>query len=169
MNYKQMIRKPNPKNTMLVPLLAAVMLVGFVLSPVYGQATTTTETLSEPFTATFFSCANGQQGELVQVSGTVYSVIHTTLDDRGGFHLIRHGNLVASGTGIESGTQYQITAISNSQNNGRVGAENTFVDYFRIIGQGPLNNLLVHHNFHVTVTPDGEVTASVNHFTSECR
>jgi hypothetical protein len=154
----------------LASTVVVVLIGGFSLTSVYGQASTTTVTTSDPFSGTFFTCVNGgQQGELVEVTGVARSVTHVTIDDRGGFHFTRHGTLTASGTGVDSGTQYQLNGIGMSQNNGMVGTENTFVDYFRIIGPGPLNNLLIHHNFHLTVTPDGEVTASVNHFTFECR
>jgi hypothetical protein len=45
---------------------------------------------------------------------------------------------------------------------------NTQTGSFRLIGQGPNNNLLAHFVSHFTVTPDGQV---IDHFetTVECR
>jgi hypothetical protein len=43
------------------------------------------------------------------------------------------------------------------------------VNNFRIIGQGPGNNYLVHEVFHVTINANGEVTAYVDNFSIECK
>ena len=40
---------------------------------------------------------------------------------------------------------------------------------FRIIGQGPGNNFLVHETFHVTINANGVVTATVDNFSVECK
>jgi hypothetical protein len=40
---------------------------------------------------------------------------------------------------------------------------------FRIIGQGSGNNFLIHENFHVTINPNGTVTAFVDNFSVDCR
>jgi hypothetical protein len=45
----------------------------------------------------------------------------------------------------------------------------TFVNNFRIIGDGTGNNLLVHSTFHITVNAAGVLTAFVDGFRSECR
>jgi hypothetical protein len=44
----------------------------------------------------------------------------------------------------------------------------TFVNNFKIIGQGPGNNFLVHQNVHITVNANGTLTASVDNFSTEC-
>ena len=49
------------------------------------------------------------------------------------------------------------------------GFTDTFINNFRMIGQGPDNNLLVHQTIHVTITPTGEVTSEVENTSVECR
>ena len=45
----------------------------------------------------------------------------------------------------------------------------TFVNNFKIIGQGEgQNNLLVHETFHITVNPDGTVTAFFDKASVQC-
>jgi len=43
------------------------------------------------------------------------------------------------------------------------------VNNFRIIGQGPGNNFLVHETFHFTINANGNVTAFVDHFSVDCK
>ena len=45
--------------------------------------------------------------------------------------------------------------------------EETYINNFRIIGQDPDNNYLVHETFHVTVNANGELTAFVDNFSIE--
>lgn len=45
----------------------------------------------------------------------------------------------------------------------------TFVNNFRIIGQGPDNNFLVHENLHMTVNPNGALTSFVDNFSLTCQ
>ncbi|MBI4420235.1 MAG: hypothetical protein HY560_05360, partial [Gemmatimonadetes bacterium] len=45
----------------------------------------------------------------------------------------------------------------------------TYVNNFRIIGEGSGNNLLVHATSHITVNANGELTAVVDNFSVECR
>ena len=44
----------------------------------------------------------------------------------------------------------------------------TFVNNFRMIGQGPGNNFDVHENEHITVTPDGTVSVFHDNFSVTC-
>ena len=47
--------------------------------------------------------------------------------------------------------------------------ESSFVNNFKIVGQGPGNNYLVHENFHVTVSTNGDVTALHDNLTIDCK
>jgi hypothetical protein len=69
-------------------------------------------------------------------------------------------------------TKYQATGVTQDYfkgafNNGQFNQ--TFVNNFRIIGQGPGNNFLVHENFHLTINANGEVTATHDNFSVECK
>ena len=97
---------------------------------------------------------------------TTVNANHISLD----FHSQPQG---ISGVGSVSGDKYQGTGVM------RVAIEpmwwdfrsfiETFVNNFRIIGQGPGNNFLVHQNTHLTVNADGTVIASVDNFSIECK
>ena len=45
----------------------------------------------------------------------------------------------------------------------------TFVNNFRIIGQGPGNNFLLHEDFHITVNANGDVITSHDNFSADCK
>ncbi len=68
-----------------------------------------------------------------------------------------------SGVGLDTGDKYQGAGVTQdhfkgSFNNGQFNQ--TFVNNFRIIGQGPGNNFLVHENFRLTINANGEVTTA---------
>jgi hypothetical protein len=65
--------------------------------------------------------------------------------------------------------KYQGTGDPRDSFNGVVGFEETFVNNFRIIGQGPGNNFLVHENFHITVNVNGTLTVFRDNFSVECK
>jgi hypothetical protein len=159
-------------------IVAALVLFGaaIVTTPLqqqqaYAQAETITETERFPVEeATFVPCAAGGEGEVVQWTGEVQSVFHTTFDSADGFHLKIHGNAKGlSGTGLTTGDKYQVTGASNIESNAKVGIEQTFVINFHIIGPGKGNNFLLHELFHITVNPDGTVTAFVDDIRAECK
>jgi hypothetical protein len=127
---------------------------------VHAQATSVTTNEQVPVTVfAFVPCANGGAGELVLLEGTLHVLTHVTIDDQGGLHVTQHFQPQGvSGTGV-----------TQSQFNATAGFEQTDINNFRVIGQGPDNNLLVHSTFHVTVTPNGDVTTVVDNFSVECR
>ena len=55
------------------------------------------------------------------------------------------------------------TSLQNGQ------ATLTFVNNFRIIGQGSGNNFLVHETLHITVNADGTITVFHDNFSIDCR
>ena len=115
-------------------------------------------------------CAAGGAGEYVQLSGTLHNQFVTTLNGSGGFHSKFHSQPQGiTGYGETTGDKYQGTGVTQGTFNGRVGVQDTFVNNFRIIGQGPGNNFMVHENFHVTINANGEVTALVDNFSVQCR
>jgi hypothetical protein len=97
-------------------------------------------------------------------------VVHTTLDGSGGFHsLVEDNPQGVSGIGLTTGQLYQATGVTLAQFNGKVGAESTFVNNFRVISRGPGSNFLVHANIHGTLNANGELTAFVDHVSIECQ
>ena len=57
--------------------------------------------------------------------------------------------------------------FSGSLSNGQFNQ--TFINNFRIIGQGPGNNFLVHENFHLTINANGDVTTVHDNFSVDCK
>ncbi len=151
--------------------VALVLIASLSVAQASAKATTVTDNVRIPTDIfVFVPCAAGGAGEFVQLSGTLHVLFVTTIDSRGGFHSKYHFQPQGvSGTGLTTGAKYQATGVTQGTFNGRVGFEQTFVNNFRIIGQGPGNNFMIHENFHITVNANGEVTAFVDNFSVKCR
>jgi hypothetical protein len=122
--------------------------------------------------AVFVPCANGGAGELVGLNGPLHTLITFNINGNnfsGKTHFQPQG---ISGVGQDTGNKYQGAGVTQdhfkgSFNNGQFNE--TFVNNFRIIGQGPGNNFLVHENFHLTINANGEVTTAHDNFNAECK
>jgi hypothetical protein len=97
--------------------------------------------------------------------------MHFTANANGGFSVESHFQPQGiSGVGLSSGVKYQGTGVTSSRFNIKgLPFTDTFINNFRIIGQGPGNNFLLHENFHVTVNANGEMTAFVDNFRVACK
>jgi len=120
----------------------------------------------------FIPCAAGGVGEVVTISGNLH-VIFSVTTTRDGLHLRSHAQPQGmNGVGSVTGDRYQGTGVTRSDINMQGIAfpfNFTFVNNFRIIGQGPGNNFLVHATVHTTVNANGTVTSSVNNLSTECK
>jgi hypothetical protein len=117
----------------------------------------------------FVPCADGGAGELVVLEGDLHLLLSITAD---GNHLSikTHAQPQGiTGTGLSTGDKYQGTGVTQDHFTTGLGETFTFVNNFRIIGEGPGNNFLVHETFHVTINANGEVTATVDNFSVECK
>lgn len=120
----------------------------------------------------FIPCAAGGAGEVVDLFGPLHTLMSFTINGNnvsGYFHFQPQG---ISGTGETTGDKYQATGLTeqsfkNSLQNGQ--ANLTFVNNFRIIGQGPGNNFLVHETMHLTINANGTVTVSFDNLTVDCK
>lgn len=167
-SIRRLIMTAKPVISILIAL-AVIAVSGAV--PAQARATVFTDNFQEPIDIiVFVPCAAGGAGEDVALSGTLHILFRTTFDNRGGFHTKFHFQPQGvSGTGLTTGDKYQATGVTQGTDNGKVGFESTFVNNFRVIGQGPGNNFLVHENFHITFNANGEVTAFVDNFRVECK
>ena len=154
-------------------LLAVVVLMVALVGPTSALAAADTFTVSQKFPIdiiVFVPCANGGAGELVELTGNLHEVFHVTFTPSGGFRVSISDNPQGiSGTGFTTGAKYQGTGITRDNFGGRVGFEETFVNNFRIIGQGSGNNFLVHENLHITVNANGTLTVFRDNFSVECK
>lgn len=117
----------------------------------------------------FVPCAAGGAGEIISLDGTLHVLVNSTVDAQGGIHLTTHfqpQNL--SGTGLITGDKYQGTGVTQDQTIVTAAGVVTFVNNFRMIGQGPGNNYMVHENATATVDANGNVTAFHDNLTVSC-
>jgi hypothetical protein len=120
----------------------------------------------------FIPCAAGGIGEIVDLTGSLHSLISFTENANnvsGYFHFQPQG---LDGTGETTGAQYNGTGVtqqsfSTSLQNSQ--ANLTYVNNFRIIGQGPGNNFLAHETMHITFNADGTVTVFHDNFSIDCK
>lgn len=121
----------------------------------------------------WISCANDGLGEDVAIEGELEIRTHSTDDGDGGVHLSTHVRPSGvAGVGEVSGLKYRGTGgMFEGEHHAADGfpATYSFVNNFRIIGQGPRNNLLVHMTVHQTMNASGALTADVDLSHSDCR
>ena len=120
----------------------------------------------------FVPCANGGNGEVVDLKGRLHTLITVNINKNrvsGKTHFQPQG---LSGYGSITGVKYQGVGVTQNHFNGSIDGgqfNQTFVNNFRIIGQGPGNNYLVHENFHLTINANGEVSTVHDNFRVECK
>jgi hypothetical protein len=120
----------------------------------------------------FVTCAAGGAGEVVDLSGPLHTLLTFTINGNKVSAVSHFQPQGISGTGETTGERYHATGVTmesftTSLRNGQ--ANSTFVNNFRIIGQGPGNNLLVHETAHITINADGTVTITHDNFSIDCR
>ena len=142
-----------------------------ILTPARAE----TETINERFPIAllvFVPCADEGAGELVLLEGTLHSLFHITINGNNFKIKIHDQPQGISGTGLTTGDKYQATGVTQQTFGGSfVNGQfsDTFVNNFRIIGQGPGNNFLLHENLHITLNANGELTAGRDNFSVECK
>jgi hypothetical protein len=110
-------------------------------------------------------------GEAIHLSGTLLAQFSFTETSGGnvemGFHFNPQG---ITGVGLTSGATYHATGVTRGTTTirGKGGISDTFVNSFKIIGEGSAQNFLQTDVIHLTVNPKGEVTASVEQSIIRC-
>ena len=119
----------------------------------------------------FVPCANGGQGEVVELTGNLHVLFQFAISSSGQVTLRDHSNPQGVvGTGLSTGDRYRGTGVTQSHDRvGQVGESFTFVNNFRIIGRGRGSNFTVHETFHVTVNANGRLTVSTDKARTRCR
>ena len=119
----------------------------------------------------FVPCAAGGAGEIVDLSGSLHSLLAFTItgNNISAVELVQPQGI--SGTGETTGLKYQgtgLTSISFRQSLQNGQANENLIDRFDIIGQGPNNNFVVHETAHITINADGTATVFFDNFSIEC-
>src|SRR5215831_21298969 len=93
--YRRLVSDLMSKTPISILLIATVLSLGCIIVPsVHAQAgpvvrTNTDVPVDEQF---FIPCANNNQGDTIQISGTAHEVFDVTVDNNGGFHLHENSN-----------------------------------------------------------------------------
>lgn len=151
-------------------LLVVVMLMAALMGPtsVMAQAASTTIKFSDSFPFSFF---NDCTGEVVSGVVSVKTTIHETVDAGGGYHFhfqdVFNGRAVGETSGVQyvgPQTDHESFHVSSS------GAlEDTFTLNFRFISLGSADNIQTQLLFHITITPNGDVTSELVNIRAVCR
>jgi len=158
------------KSTLAIAITCLVAVVAIVVVPSNAAVQVNDKTVIS--LTVFVPCAAGGAGEIVDLSGPLHTLISFTINGNnvsGKFHFQPQG---ISGTGETTGDKYQGTGVTQqtfktSLQNGQ--ANLTFVNNFRMIGQGPGNNFLVHENLHINVNANGTLTVFHDNFSIDCK
>ena len=110
---------------------------------------------------------NPCNGELVATTALQKDVIHMTTNENG-THLDIHTNLHGTGTGLTTGAEYRLNAVSSASLN-IVGAENqTLHQDFIFNGQGSAPNFHVQVVEHITVNANNEIVVDFRRVNVSC-
>ena len=144
--------------TLFVPAALIVALI-ILATPVSAKVLTNTVIpLDVPLTIP------SSPPETLHLTGNLHVLFAITYDNSGGEHIIAESQPQGvKGTTDISGWEYVGAGVNLSVINGKVGGESTTVVVFNFIGKGQAPNLKVTEDMHITVLPDGTVTATFDH------
>jgi hypothetical protein len=155
--------------TLQLSLLVVITLTAALLAPtsVMARAASTTVKISDSFPFSFF---NSCTGEVVSGVVSVKTTVHMTTDANGGIHAHFHDVFNGTAVGETSGNQYVGPQTDHDSFNASSGGalEETFTTNFRFLSRGSADNILTHILFHITMTPDGDVTREIFNITDAC-
>ena len=155
-------------------LLSAALLLAACDTPTAPRTPATAETLSAQvirnvhFESQAFAI-NDCNGDFIQVDAKFHILTAVTFDAAGGYHVTLHDNISGKGTNLATGAEYVISQEDNNQYTVGNGAdEQSIFVHFNMIGKGAVPNEVLQANFHITITPDGDVSSFHDHFMIKC-
>jgi hypothetical protein len=154
----------------LAPLALAI--VGMVASATAANAEVGTNDTQTVTLSAFVPCADGGAGEVITGDVRLHIQLTSTVN---GNSVSGHAHFQPQGgtlVGQATGDTYRATgetqeSFKSSLQNGQ--STFTLVNNFRLIGQGPAKNLLVHETIHVTVNANGDTTVSQDKLSIDCK
>ena len=152
----------------ILVLLITLTLAAVITLPASAQAIVINGRFIDLFQTRVTAC----NGEEVFLSGEILVIYQTTTDALGGIH--SKSTLVANqirGVGSLTGTEYQALGGGRSHINQDTDTapyifSNT--NMFNVVSQAGTDNLRINYTLHMTINPNGEVTAQVDQFSSTC-
>ena len=153
---------------------ALAVLVAMTIIGAQSVKADVTQNISVPLDgfSVFIPCANNGAGELVIFQGNLHILLSFTINNNrvsGKDHFQPQG---LTGTGSVTGDKYQATGVTQSMFSGSLvngQYQSTYVNNFRIIGQGPGNNYLVHEIAHITINANGVATVFFDSLSVDCK
>lgn len=147
-----------------------VAVIAFMTSP--ANAAVVVNQSNQVTLSVFVPCAAGGAGEMVDLSGSLHTLITLTINGNNFSEVTHFQPQGISGTGETTGVKYQATGLTEESTTGSFQngqASQTFVNRFDIIGQGPGNNFTIHETAHITINANGTGTVFFDNFGVECK
>jgi hypothetical protein len=158
------------KATTFILILAAgiLILAGLAISPASSRAAVTENSVTNLDITVYIPCT----GNSVELTGPLHTLITYTENGNNISGMFHFQPQDVKGTDTVSGALYEATGVTResfetSLQNGV--SVDTFINNFRIIGQGQAQNYLVHETTHITFNAAGIQSVTHDNFSSECK
>jgi len=112
---------------------------------------------------------NNCDGSVLTLQATWHQVFGLTFDGAGGVHVSQHTNVQGQGTDATTGVGYVVSDVANQEYNAKFGFELTYTESYKLIAKGSAPNALIFVDFHITVTPNGDLTSFHDNFRIVCQ
>src|SRR5262245_3586771 len=107
---------------------------------------------------------------MLSTSQAIHLLNGLTFDGSGGVHAMSEFNTQGlTGVSLLTGTRYHAADGGTEVFNLKVGETATEIFNFRLIGQGPASNQVIHRTMRFTVNANGVVTAEFVNVVAECK
>ena len=148
----------------------SIMFLAVVVSALVSVTASSATAVTQQIPFDFVLAPEEACGEAIHLNGTLLAVFSSTESSGGnievGFHFNPQG---ITGVGLTSGATYHATGVTLGTTTIRAGGiSDTFVNSFKIIGEGRAQNFLETDVFHLTMNANGVVTAIVDRSTIRC-
>ena len=112
--------------------------------------------------AAFNECS----GETIEGIATFHDVYALRTTPSGVFHVVAHDNVEFEGR--TATTEYVGSQEDNATETVAAGYTINEESHFTLVSKGSAPNVILQFSYHITVTPDGEVTSYRDNFTIKC-
>ena len=149
----------------------SIMFLVFLVSGLLCVTAASAMTVTQKIPFDFVLAPEEACGEAIHLNGTLLAHFSSTETSSGnvqiGFHFNPQG---ITGVGLTSGATYHATGVTLGTTTIKAagGVSDTFVNSFKIIGNGSAPNFLETDVFHLTMNANGVVTATVERSTIRC-
>ena len=120
----------------------------------------------------FISCANNGLGEVVVLNGYLHIEAHSTSNGHTLSSFVLFSPQHITGYGQTTGKKYNAVGETSETIKANVKNYNTVinsVNNFKIVGQGPGNNFMLHENIHFTLSASGINSVNLDHWYMTCQ